>query len=158
MRGFVVIAVLAACSSSPANVAGDYTVNLTEETNGCMFMNWMMSKSITGVTVTITQSGSTVTAVVTGAGADVALDAALGSNAYDGKVDGDSLDLSIQGSVPHQMGNCAFTYNSTIDATLSDDTLTGTVNYTAATNNNSDCATIQGCKSYEDFNGTRPPP
>jgi len=37
------------------------------------------------------------------------------------------------------------------------DTMTGRINYTPATNGNSDCAAVSGCLTYQEFNGSRPP-
>jgi hypothetical protein len=107
--------------------------------------------------VTITQQGANATATVMGGGGLV-LDAVLGGNAFSGKVDGDALDLTLAGTRSNTTGNCTFTYNGEIKATLMTDALTGRINYVAATNGNSDCASIQGCLTFQDFNGTRPPP
>ncbi len=49
------------------------------------------------------------------------------------------------------------TFNSEIRAVIDGDILTGQINYTSATNGNPDCAGITGCRSFQDFNGTRPP-
>lgn len=147
--------VLAACGG-PADVGGNYTIALTNRDNGCTFQGWNVGDQTTGVSVVITQSGSSVSADVKDL-ASVGLDAALGSHTFTGSVNGDKLSLAITGTKAQSMGNCAFTYNATITATSSGDALTGRIDYTAATNGNSDCATLQGCLSFQDFNGTRPP-
>ena len=147
--------VLAACGGS-ADVAGNYTIALTNRDNGCNFQGWTVGQQTTGVGVQITQNGSSVTAAVQGAGT-IGLDAALGSHTFTGSVSGDKLDLSITGTRALSMGNCAYTYNAAIAATSSGDALSGRITYTAATNGNSDCATLQGCMTFQDFNGTRPP-
>lgn len=149
-------AALAACSSSPANVAGDYTVAVTNRDNGCNLANWTVGSSASNIGVTITQSGADAQATVNGlTGAYVS--AALGSNVFVGTVDGDHLSLTLFGTRSQTMGNCTFTYNADLAADLNVDALTGTIDYTAKGNNNPDCATITGCVSRQDFNGTRPP-
>lgn len=156
MKGLLGLVCLAACNNGPADVAGDYTMALTNKDNGCMFMNYTVGATTTGVQVTITQASSTATATVMGGGGLV-LDAVLGGNVFSGKVDGDSIDLTLPGSRSFTNGNCAFTYNGEILGSLAGDTLTGRIEYTAATNMNPDC-TNQGCITTQDFNGTRPPP
>jgi hypothetical protein len=147
----------AACSSSPSNIAGDYTVAVTNGSNGCNFPNYTVGNQNTGVAVTITQTGSNATAVVSGLSA-LALDAVLGSDSFTGTVDGDAADLTVQGTKSMTTGNCTYTYNGEIAATLDTNSLNGTLTYTGATNNSSDCGTIQGCVTTQDFAGSRPPP
>jgi hypothetical protein len=73
-------------------------------------------------------------------------------------VDGDEVDLQIIGDVAFTSGNCAYTFNSEIKATENGDSMSGRIEYRAATNNNPDCAAITGCLTYQDFAGSRPPP
>ena len=156
MKRLCCLALLAGCSSSPVAAAGTYSISLTNGANGCNITGYTVGNQATGIPVVITQSGDAATATVNGlAAAD--LDVDLGTNVFPGTVDGDNLDFKAQGTVAKMSGNCAFTYNGEIAATLDGDTLTGQVRYTSATNNNSDCATLQGCSTVQDFNGTRPP-
>lgn len=149
---------LAACGSSdPADVAGEYTIALTNRDNGCELANWTVGAQSTGVTVTITQEGSRATADVTGGGGLI-LDAVLGASVYTGEVDGNELLLELFGTRSQMRGNCTLTFNSEIDATLAGDALAGRIDYKAATNDNPDCAAVEGCVSFQEFNGTRPPP
>ena len=155
MRSLIWVIACAACGS-PANVAGDYTVALTNHDNGCNLGNWTVGNMLTNVDVTITQSGDKLTATVGGL-AGAALDVGLGGHVYNGHVDGTDVDLDLFGTRSMNSGNCTFTYNSTIIGSLSVDTLSGEIHYTAATNGNPDCATLQGCLSVQSFNGVRPP-
>jgi hypothetical protein len=155
-QGLVLLAILGACSSSPANVAGDYTVAVTEKDNGCNLQNWTVGMSYTGVDVTITQSGGNATATVNGLGG-LGIAGVFGGNVFTGTVDGDHLDLKLLGTKSNNTGNCTYTYNGEIIATLTGDSLEGTLDIIGAGNGNPDCAGITGCKSFEDFNGTRPP-
>jgi hypothetical protein len=143
-------------SSEPADVAGNYSIALTNRDNGCNLANWTVGEQATGIPVVIMQEGSTATADVQ-AGAGFILDAALGSSIYTGDVDGNDLFLELFGNRPQQQGNCSFTFNSEIDASLAGDALSGRINYKAATNDNPDCTALEGCVSFQEFNGTRPP-
>jgi len=156
MKQLAALLLLAGCTGSDADVAGDYTVALTNRDNGCMLANWTVGDSTTGVAVTVTQAGSDVTASVE-AGAGFVLDVALGSHVYTGTVDGSHVFLELFGTRNQQSGNCSYTFNSDIDAILAGDTLTGKIEYRAATNGNPDCAAFDNCVSFQDFNGTRPP-
>ncbi len=142
--------------SDPADVAGDYTVALTNRENGCNFDNWTVGNTSSNIPVTITQEGSSMSATV-GGGAAVVLDLALGGHVYQGDVDGSHLTATIYGNRSATNGNCTFTYNSTFDADSDGDFLTGEIRYTPATNGNPDCATIEGCVNRQEFNGSRPP-
>jgi hypothetical protein len=156
MKRLLWLAVLAGCASGPVDAQGNYTVAVTNRDNGCNFQNWVVGKQSTGISVVITQQNANATADVQGL-AVIGLDALLGGHTFTGKVNGNELDLSLQGTNATTTGNCTYTYNGMIAATLSGDTLTGRISYSAATNGNSDCASIQGCVTFQDFNGTRPP-
>ena len=148
---------LAACGGgSDANVAGTYTLGITNRENGCNFMGYQVGAQ-SMVSVNITQDGSDVSATVTGGGGFL-LALVVGSNVYTGDVDGNDVDLEIIGDIGFTMGNCAYTYNSEIHATANDDSLEGRIEYRAVTNNNSDCASLTGCLTFQEFAGSRPPP
>lgn len=150
-------AALGGCGDpAPADVAGTYTINLTNGANGCNLANWTEGNTSTGIPVVITQTDASASAEVMGLAA-VALDVALASHVFTGEVDGDDLHLAITGTRSATSGNCTYTYNALLDAALAGDVLTGTISYEAATNDNSDCAALEGCASVQNFNGTRPP-
>jgi hypothetical protein len=150
------LAVVAGCSD-PANVEGTWTVALTNRDNGCSFGNWTVGESATNVQVVFTQNGESVNADVQGL-AEIGLALLLGADGiFSGSVDGDELDLVREGTNPTTMGNCTFTYNAQILATVSGGTMEGRIEYRAQHNNNSDCAAVT-CLTYQDFNGVRPPP
>lgn len=144
------------CGGEPANVAGSYTVAVTNGSNGCSFDNWVEGDTASGIPVTITQTGESASAVVEGVTA-LGLGLLFGSNQFDGEVSGSSLNLVVYGSNSITEGNCTFTYNGVIDAELTGDVLTGEIRYEAATVGNPDCAGIEGCVTVQRFNGTRPP-
>jgi hypothetical protein len=155
-RLYPILVLVAACGGSDENVEGDYTIALTNRDNGCMFANWTVGEQAAGIPVVVGQDGSNVTATING-GAGLVLDVALGGRTYTGDIDGDDVRLELFGTRGQQMGNCSFTFNSTIDAKIEEDTLTGRIEYRAATNGNPDCAALEDCLSFQDFNGTRPP-
>ena len=156
MKQLICLALLAACSTTPVDASGQYTIAVTNRDNGCTFSNYTVGAMSSGINVTIQQQASQANADVMGATA-VLLDFALGSHTFSGAVDGSSLDLTIVGTRPTTTGNCTYTYNATIAASLNGDVLTGRIEYRAASNHNSDCGAIDGCLTYQDFNGTRPP-
>src|ERR1700761_6773710 len=136
--------VAAACSSNPVDVTGDYSVQITNGSNGCNFANYTVGSTAMDIPVTITQNGTAATATVTGATGDY-LNLVLGSDSFNGTVDGENLDLTLTGSRAQSSGSCAFTYNATINAALDQNSLMGTIDYTSDTNNSSDCAAVTGC-------------
>lgn len=153
----MLVAILAALGcGEDANVAGSYTIAVTNRTNGCELENWMEGETSSNIPVTITQSGENVTATVDGL-VGAYFNAIFGSAAFVGTVSGDDLDLQIIGTRSATEGNCTYTFNAVLSGSVSGDTLTGRIDYQAATNDQPDCAALEGCTSYQDFNGTRPP-
>lgn len=151
------VLVLGACAGdNPADVEGTFTVATTNRDNGCNFQNWTVGQTNQGITVVITQNGGSAVAQVTGAGAAFALDLVIGTNTFSGSVDANAVNLYAAGTNSHTTGNCTYTYDGRINATLTGDALQGTIKYTANTNTGSDCAAVQ-CVSQQDFSGSRPP-
>lgn len=149
---------LAAGCGEDAEVAGTYSVALTNRTNGCMLPNFTVGDTAANIGVVITQNESAVTLTVNGL-AGIALIGLLGAskNTYTGAVDGNDVDVESLGTRSQISGNCTFTYNSRITGSIDGDALTGRIEYRAADNGNPDCTAISGCLTYQDFNGTRPP-
>jgi len=146
----------AACGSDDVSAAGDYAVTVTDGNNGCSLPNWTAGATSTA-TVTLTQSQSNVTAVVSGV-AGLVLDIGLGGHSFTGKITGGDLDLHLFGTRSNTAGNCTYTLNAAIRAVVSGNTLTGQIDYTTATNGNPDCSTIAACDSFQDLGGTRTSP
>ena len=157
MKRLILLAVMVSgCGGDPVDAEGTYTVSVTNRDNGCNFQNWTIDNSAAGIQVVINQEGSDVNADVMGA-TRVYLDLILGGHVFEGTVDGDELDMAIQGTQTFTTGNCV---DHTIDArlltTLDGDVLTGRISYTIV-GTGSSCAPYDGCNSYQDMNGTRPP-
>ncbi|HZU83955.1 MAG TPA: hypothetical protein VE987_13600 [Polyangiaceae bacterium] len=164
MRPFFAAAALGgvvSCSSSsfsgpPPNVAGDYSVDVTDGSNGCQFANWTQGSTATGIPVTVTQNATSVGVTVDGLVGSL-LKLGIGTNVFTGSLSGDRATMTAAGSVAGTQGNCAYTTNATIDATFNGDTMQGTLTYTRMTNGNPDCAGITGCQTIQQFSGARPP-
>ncbi|MBC7974293.1 MAG: hypothetical protein H7138_04855 [Myxococcales bacterium] len=153
-RLLLLLPCLAACFNDDAFVAGDYAITVTNRTNGCNFGNWTPGDAAAS-SVTITQNRNDVSASVTGLGA-LALEVAIGGHVFTGKVAGGTLSLNLLGTRSYSTGNCTYTYNGEIRATLDGNLLEGQLEYRAATNGNPDCAGITDCLSFQEFTGTRP--
>lgn len=148
---------LAACGGDdPADVVGDYTLQITNGDNGCAFDGWNEGAVTSDVPLTITQDGAAATATLEGVvGGYVEL--VLGARVFTGEVDGARLALTLFGTRSATEGNCTYTINAEVDATLDGDLLEGEIRYVPATNGNPDCAPLEGCANVQLFNGTRPP-
>ena len=153
------LAILLACgcsSEAPANVAGTYTLSLTVKQTECGILGGTVGDSSSGVQIVVTQNGAEVSAQVQGV-AGLALAIAMGSDTFTGKVAGNSIDVSIDGTMAGSSGTCAYTRNAHFEAELSGDVLVGTVTYTYATNKTADCGGKDACQDIQAMNGTRPP-
>lgn len=155
MKRLLLVVLVAACGSDPVDVEGTYSVGLTNRANGCNFQNWTVGAMTSGVSVVITQNGANAIAEVQGIAGGY-LSFAFGSSTFSGDVDENTLDLFLAGTRPQQSGNCTYTYDGTIHATLVGDALNGSLTYSSNGNDNTDCAAIV-CDSVQDFAGSRPP-
>jgi hypothetical protein len=149
---------LCSCSSNDeftADVAGVYSVGITNQESTCPFDNWVVGKETPGIGLSITQDGQTVHGALDGL-IGVFFAAAFGSANFDGSIKGNSLTLNNYGTRAQMMGNCSFTYNATVQGTQTGDSIAGTITYSAATNNNPDCSAVE-CSASQKFSGSRPP-
>jgi hypothetical protein len=156
MKILICLALLAGCTGSPVDAAGQYTIGVTNRENGCNFANYTVGQMASGIMLTITEHSSDATADVMG-GTAVLLDLSLGSHTFAGTADGDTLNLRILGTRTQNAGSCTYTYAATLVATLTGDTLTGRIEYLPAYDPHSQCGAIAVCVTDQDFNGTRPP-
>jgi len=155
MRALVLLLLAAAaCTTSDADAAGDYTLTVTNRDNGCNFGNWNPGDAAQA-TATLTQNRDDVTASVTGLGA-LLLEAAVGGHVFAGKIDGGTLTLILNGTRSTTMDGCTYTLNGEIDARLRGDILVGSLNYRAATDGSAACDRISTCLSTQDLTGARP--
>lgn len=150
------LSALALGACAPADVAGTYTVAVTNGDNGCMLTGWTVGDSSSGIGFTIEQSGGNVNGTVTGVTGGV-LTLLFGSNRFTGSVVGSGVQMSLQGTRAASAGACAFTGVAEIDGALSGDALQGTITYRYSTNNVPDCGYRTTCRSRQSFAGSRPP-
>lgn len=149
---------LGGCSSDSGfttDVAGDYTVAITNGSSSCNFSDWQEGKGTSGIELTLTQDGSNVHGTLGGVtGAFFSL--VFGSAEFDGTIHGRSFELENFGSRPSTSGNCVFTYDSKVEGTQSGDSISGTITYSTQTNQNPDCDAAE-CAASQRFSGSRPP-
>ena len=154
MKRLVLIALLGACGSDPVDAEGTYSVGVTNREDQCAF-GWVVNEMTPGIQVVVTQNGTNAIAEIKG-GAGFVVGAVLGTATFSGNVDGDELDLFATGTKSNSKGNCTYTYDGHIAATLTGNALQGTISYVANTNTASDCAAV-ACTSTQEFSGSRPP-
>jgi hypothetical protein len=148
---------LCGCSSDSEftnDVAGTYTVAITNGKSSCDFKDWVEDKEATGVDLTITQDGQKIHGTIGGI-AGVYLVVAIGTNELDGTIQKDSLSMTGYGRSMMQ-GNCAFSYNVNVKGTQTGDSINGSITYATKSNRNPDCAALE-CSATQAFNGSRPP-
>jgi hypothetical protein len=151
----LVVATTAACSSTvngpPAQVAGDYSLTVTDNQNGCNVQDFATGSTQSGFTLTITQSGSSLSATGTGS-AGLMLAFATGDT-LNGWIDGQEASLSS--TVSHTQGGCAYSTTATLNLTFSGNQLQGNVLYTDSGNGSPDCGAMQQCTSTQKVAGSR---
>ena len=144
---------LSACSARIRSLRWSRAV-VTNGASTCTF-EWEEGKQSTGIELGITQDGEKVQATLGGVtGALFTL--VFGSALFDGTVQGSALELTNYGERTAQQGNCSFTYNAVVEAEQMGDSIEGTLDYTAKTNGNPDCAQVE-CSAQQRFSGSRPP-
>ncbi len=150
------LATSAACGSDPADVAGTYTVAVTNRTNGCNLNNWTEGSSQSGIPLLITQADEDITATVEQAWG-LAVAVWLGSRSFVGTVDGHDIEATLHGTNTFNMNGCTYTLNAELIGEHSGDALSGRLNYRGLGNGTDACATITDCVSFQEFAGVRPP-
>jgi hypothetical protein len=150
-----VVACSSSNSSTPANVAGTYTVSVTNGLNGCNVATFTPGAMSTGITVVVTQNGAQVSADVMGL-AGVYLTAGVGSSTLVGQLDGSRAALTA--SANHTQGMCAYTTTASADITFDGNTMQGSITYTDSGNGSSTCGVMQSCTNEQMLAGSRPPP
>jgi hypothetical protein len=159
--GSAVLLLVAACSGSggtvdtPADLAGAYTISVTNTDNGCSYDNWKVGQSAQNIQLDITQTHADVSASLRGLGS-IAF-AVLGIGAMSGTVSGSSATVTAVGTNGVRRGQCAFFVRATASITLTGNTINGTVTYTNETNHHAECGVLETCSSQQTLAGNRPP-
>lgn len=160
MRPLVTASSIAACllfsACAPAEVAGNYTVNVTNGPDECMFGGWTEGESSSGIPVLVTQDGDQVTLEVQGL-TGTFLTLGVGSNQFEGQVSGNHVTAALIGTVSRTQAGCAYTTTVELDATVDNDVIVGTLIYRPNTNGSPDCGILETCGNRQSFNGARPP-
>jgi hypothetical protein len=160
MRRFVTASSIAAClffsACAPADVAGNYTVNVTNGPDECMTGGWTEGESTSGIPVVVTQDGDQVVLEVQGL-TGTFLTLGVGSNRFQGQVSGSGVTAALIGSVSRTQGMCTYTTTVDLDARVDDDVIQGTLRYRPVTNGHPDCGILETCGNQQSFNGARPP-
>jgi hypothetical protein len=138
-----------------SDVSGVYNVSITNGQNGCNFENWVEGESTTGIKLTVTQEGKALAGSVDDvAGALFSL--WIGTNLFQGEVDGGTFTLVAFGTSPRTQQGCVYTLNANVSGRLVGDAVNGTIVYRPATNDHPDCSSVE-CTSEQTFSGSRPP-
>jgi hypothetical protein len=155
-----VSALVAACSGSdstspPSNVAGTYSVSITNTNNDCQYANWTIGNTAQNIQFDVTQNGASASGNVKGL-ANIYF-AVLGIGTLTGNVNGDSASLTAVGTTPLTKGACQYHVQATATFTLTGNTINGSMVYTNQTNNDPSCGTLTTCSSTQSVAGSRPP-
>ncbi len=140
---------------APADVSGDYVVTVTSGSNACGLDGWTESDSAE-VRMEIVQADADANATVTGLGGTV-LNLWLGDNRFAGDVAGSSVQMTLIGTRSHSNGDCDFTINAELDATVDEQIIEGMIRYRPVTDGATSCGTLADCENTQTFVGTRPP-
>lgn len=157
MKKMLVCAALVAAlgaGCSPANFAGQYTIDVINGANGCGFSPWNVGDTARGVGLTITQTPDQISGKVGGL-TGVFLNLTLGSDTFTGTGAGNQITLVLTGSRAMSNKTCAYTTNATARASLTGEALAGTIVYTNSTNKSADCGTLTDCSTTQSFSGLR---
>lgn len=145
---------LAGCA--PVDAAGMWSVNLTNDANGCSLDNWTPGSTTTGVPLTIAQSGSSASGEIGGTTGTLA-SVVFGTNRFEmGSISGNNVDLRLTGRAG-SMGGCAYTPILDLTGSINGDTMSGRVVWSYDTNASADCGAMATCESVQLMNGSRPP-
>jgi hypothetical protein len=153
----VLVAAVAGCSASseppPAAVAGNYTLTVTDQQNGCSVENFATNASQTGITIAIAQNGGFLSATVMGSSGLVL--AFSTGDTISGTIEGEEASLSSSAS--HMQGNCAYSTTATANIAFHNGQAQGTMLYTDTGNGDPSCGVMQQCTSTQTFTGTLMP-
>lgn len=143
---------------TPANLAGDYSVDLTNEYNDCatMVMKWMDGAVSEDVPFSITQNGVHVSAETMGAPA-IAFLLLTGTLPFEGEIHDSHFILVNTGTKLYDFDACSYTINATVEGDLDGDTITGTLVYSPVVGDDPACHDY-ACRAEQSFIGTRPAP
>lgn len=144
-----VVVVLSGCGDDPpADVDGAYTVDVSNDDDGCE-----LSIPTGSTDLTLSQDaddGSILTVEVDGTPLAPFLGITIGGTTFNGTLSGTAFSVTRSGSV-RQEGGCTYHVNAQIDGVVSGDTMSGTITYEGVTNDAADCVLVDDCTSTQSF-------
>lgn len=140
----------------PADVAGDYTVSLTNVHNTCPTMaeSWTDGAMNEGVDFLIEQRCTTLSAETMGDPALYFL-LLLGANDFKGELDDSHFVLTNHGTKEYTYESCDYTIDAVVEGDLDGDSISGTLTYTPVIKPSADCMGYE-CAAEQTFTGVRP--
>jgi hypothetical protein len=141
--------------SGPQDVAGVYSVAVTNRQNDCPRDSWVEGETANGIELSVVQNGTAITGTVGGA-VGLYLSVVTGSNSFTGTVDGNRISAKSFGTTPHTQGGCTLKIDMQLESTFGNNALSGTLTY-LPNPEQGDCSAYEGCKGVQEFAGARPP-
>lgn len=155
LRVVGVLVLVGGCGGEPANVAGMWSMNVTNGENGCSIDNWTVGDTTEAVPLTLTQADATVNGSVGGT-VGVGANLVFGTNQLSGLASGRHVDLRLVGRA-QSSGSCAYTPVLDLSADVNGDTMSGTITWSYDTNSSADCGYRATCETVQSMNAARPP-
>lgn len=152
-----------ACSSqsfdpaAPADLKGQYSINITNGANGCQFANWTEGAQTANIGFKLDQTNSSLAGTVQGA-AGIYLQLVAGTDTFTGTINGVSFSLSAAGRNYKDAG-CTYNVVAIIDGKqVGKDGVEGTITYKYISAVGAACGIkATACTTVQSFNGARPP-
>jgi hypothetical protein len=139
---------------TPTDVAGLYDLTVRNVSNGCGFENWEDGATATNIGLRIEQDGSELTGQLQGlAGGIVAL--LIGTAEFTGTESRGDVTLQAYSGYVRQEGTCTYNLLVTLHGSLDGHVMSGTIDYTWATNDSPDCTGLEECVSQQSFDAIR---
>jgi hypothetical protein len=113
---------------APLDVAGSYTIAVTNSSNGCGFANWEQGATTQNLPFDVQQDGDDVSGTIGGAAGSL-VTLWLGSATFQGKVEESHVTMTIFGTTSAVQAGCAYTINATAKGDSSGDLLEGSIHY-----------------------------
>jgi hypothetical protein len=150
-----VLGVVAGCSSDAVkhepypDVSGYYFAQLESGPSTCPGDDWTPGETFP-IDIMLTQHALVLTVEVL---YSTTLGSLVGAHTFPGMLDTLQLEGSLEGDKPQTSGACTYTFDATLAATVSVNTLSGSITYAAQT----DCAPVAGCTRVQNLTGERNP-
>ena len=155
----VVLAFVAGCSSDAVknepypDVSGYYFAQLESGPSTCPGDDWTTGETFP-VDIMLTQHALSLTVEVLYSST---LGALIGAHTFPGMLDGLQIEGTLDGDKMQTSGACTYTYRADLDATLSLNTLAGTITYTAEASCAASCTRVQNLTGERNPTGTDAP-